>query len=79
MQRWFWTTVVLMGSTSSAVQLCGEVHEEGFVDAVALGAVGSEVAAAFDVLVGHADGGGEAAEEKAAGLEHAPEALRAWR
>ena len=51
------------------------MHEEGFVDAVAFDAVGGEVAAAGEVLVGHADGGGEAAEEKAAGFEDSPEAV----
>jgi hypothetical protein len=49
------------------------VHEEGFVDAVALDAVGGEVAVAGEVLVGHADGGGETAEEEAIGLEDTPE------
>jgi len=49
------------------------VHEEGFVDAEALDAVGGEITVAGEVLVGHADGGGEAAEEEAAGLEDAPE------
>jgi hypothetical protein len=49
------------------------VHEEGFVDAVEFDAVGSEVAAAFEVLVRHADGGGETAEEETAGFEDAPE------
>jgi hypothetical protein len=51
------------------------VHEEGFVDAVEFDAVGSEVAAALEVLVRHADGGGETAEEETAGFEDAPEAL----
>ena len=52
------------------------MHEKGFVDAVEFDAVGGEVATAFDVLVGHADGGGEAAEEEAAGFEDAPEVLQ---
>jgi hypothetical protein len=49
------------------------VHKKGFVDTVALGAVGGEVAVAGEVLVGHADGGGEPAEEETVGLEDAPE------
>jgi hypothetical protein len=49
------------------------VHEEGFVDAVALDAVWGEVAVAGEVLVGHADGGGETAEEEAIGLQDTPE------
>ena len=57
-------------------QVCGEVHEEGFVDAVTFGAVGSEETPSLNVMVRHADGGGKAAEEKAAGLEHAPEAMQ---
>jgi hypothetical protein len=51
------------------------VHEEGFVDAEAFGPVEGEVAAAGDVLVRHADDGGETAEEEAAGSKDAPEAL----
>ena len=51
----------------------GEGHEEGFVDAEALDAVRGEVAVAGAVLVGHADGGGEAAEKEAVGLEDTPE------
>jgi hypothetical protein len=53
----------------------GEVHEEGFVDAEALDAVGGKIAVAGEVLVGHADGGGEPAEEEAAGPEDAPEVV----
>jgi hypothetical protein len=49
------------------------VHEEGFVDTVALDAVGGEVVVASEVPVGHADGGGETAEEEAPGLKYAPE------
>jgi hypothetical protein len=51
------------------------VHQEGFVDTVALDSVGGEVVVASEVLMGHADGGGEAAEEEAAGLKYAPEVL----
>jgi hypothetical protein len=57
-------------------ELCGEIHEEGFVDTEALDAVGGEVAVAGEVLVGHAYGGGEAAEEKAAGLQDTPEIVQ---
>jgi len=53
-------------------ELCGEAHEEGFVDAEALYAVGGEVAVAGEVPVGHADGGGEAAEEEARWFQDAP-------
>ena len=49
------------------------MHEEGFVDAVALDAIRGEVAVAGEVLVGHADGRGQAAEEETVGLEDAPE------
>jgi hypothetical protein len=58
------------------VELSGELHEEGFVDAEAFGSVGREVAVAGDVLVWHADGGGETAEEETAGLQDSPEALQ---
>jgi hypothetical protein len=61
------------GVDELTAELRGEVHEEGFVDAVALDSVGGEVAAAAEVLVGHADGGGQAAEEETVGLEDAPE------
>ena len=53
----------------------GEVHEERFVDAVEFDAVGGEVVAAGEMVMGHADGGGEAAEEESAGLEDSPEIL----
>jgi hypothetical protein len=49
------------------------VHEEGLVDAEALDAVGGAVTVAGEVLVGHADGGGQAAEEEAVRPENAPE------
>jgi hypothetical protein len=52
------------------------VHEKGFVDAVAFDAVRGEIAVAGEVLVGHADGGGEAAEEQAIGLEDTPEIFK---
>jgi hypothetical protein len=64
------------GVDELAAQLRGEAHEEGFVDAVTLGAVGREEAAAFDGMVSHADSRGQAAEEEAAGLEHAPKAVQ---
>jgi hypothetical protein len=49
------------------------VHEEVFVDAVTFDAVGRKVTVAGEVLVGHADGGGKAAEEETVGLDDAPE------
>lgn len=59
-----------------AVELFGELHEEGFVDAEAFGPVGCEVTMTNDVLVRHADGGGEAAEEETARFQDSPEALQ---
>ena len=59
-----------------AIELCGELHGEGFVDAEAFGSVGCEVTVTGDVLVRHSDGGGEAAEEETAGLQDSPEALQ---
>lgn len=50
-----------------------KMHEQCFVDTIELATAGGEVAAAFEALVRHADGGGEAAEEEAAGFEDAPE------
>jgi hypothetical protein len=61
------------GVDELSAELRGEVHEEGFVDAEALDAVGGEVVVADEMLVGHADGGGEPAEEQAVGFEDAPE------
>ncbi len=59
-----------------AVELCGELHEEGFVDAEAFVSVGREVAMTGEVTVRQTDGGGEAAEEEASGFQDSPEVLQ---
>ena len=52
------------------------MHKECFVDAVELDAPRGEVSSTFEVLVGHANGGGEAAEQEAAWSEGTPEAFK---
>jgi hypothetical protein len=61
------------GIDELGVQFFHEGNEEGLVDAEALDTVGSQIVAAGEVLVNHADGGGEAAEEEAAGFKNSPE------
>jgi hypothetical protein len=64
------------GVDQLTVESRGETHEECFVDTVEFDAPRGEPVAAFEMLVGHADGGGETADEDPAGFEDAPEVLQ---
>lgn len=64
----------LQGIDEFAFERFSEVQEKGFVDEIALGSVGREETPTSDrqVLLLHADGRGETAEQETARLEDAP-------
>jgi hypothetical protein len=63
------------GIDELGVQFFREGHQEGLVDAEAFDTVGGQVVVAGEVLVSHADGGGETTEEEAARFKNSPEVV----